>query len=77
MQTAIDNCKDERLRFELQQELDRKSYLLKKQNEAYRNYCKENNLKQYFERLQIAKWNREQAMKAAGAARRYQSAKGE
>lgn len=77
MQTAIDNCKDEKLKFELQQEFDRKSYLLKKQNAAYKQFCEENNLKPYNERLQVAKWNREQAMKAAGAARRYQNAKGE
>lgn len=76
MQTAIDNCKDEKLKFELQQDFDKKSYLLKKQNAAYKQYCDENNLKPYNERLQVAKWNREQAMKAAGAARRYQNAKG-
>lgn len=75
MQTAIDNCRDEKLKFELQQEFDRKSYLLKKQNAAYKQYCEENNLKPYNERLQVAKWNREQAMKAAGAARRYENAK--
>lgn len=77
MQTAIDNCKDEKLKFELQQDFDRKSYLLKKQNAAYKQFCEENNLKPYNERLQVAKWNREQAMKAAGAARRYENAKGE
>lgn len=75
MQTTIDNCRDEKLKFELQQDFDRKSYLLKKQNAAYKQYCEENNLKPYNERLQVAKWNREQAMKAAGAARRYESAK--
>lgn len=77
MQTAIDNCQDEKLKFELQQDFDKKSYLLKKQNAAYKQYCEENHLKPYNERLQVAKWNREQAMKAAGAARRYQNAKGE
>lgn len=77
MQTAIDNCQDEKLKFELQQEFDRKSYLLKKQNAAYKQYCEENNLKPYSERLQVTKWNREQAMKAARSARRYQNAKEE
>lgn len=77
MQTAIDNCQDEKLKFELQQDFDKKSYLLKKQNAAYKQYCEENHLKPYNERLRVAKWNREQAMKAAGAARRYQNAKGE
>lgn len=75
MQTAIDNCRDEKLKFELQQDFDRKSYLLKKQNAAYKQYCEYNNLKPYAERLKTAKWDREQAMKAAGAARRYENAK--
>ena len=77
MQTAVDNCKDEKLKFELQQKLDRKSYTLSQQNKAYQQYCKDNNLKQYYERLQVAKFGREQAAKARGAARRYQNAKGE
>lgn len=77
MQTAIDNCKDEKLKFELQQKLDRKSYTLSQQNKAYQQYCKDNNLKEYDTRLKVAKWGREQAAKASGAARRYQNAKGE
>lgn len=75
LQTAVDNCKDEKLKFELQQKLDRKSYTLSKQNKAYKQYCKDNNLKEYAERLKVAKWDRQQAAKAAGAARRYQNAK--
>ena len=75
LQTAVDNCKDEKLKFELQQKLDRKSYTLSKQNKAYKQYCKNNNLKEYAERLKVAKWDRQQAAKAAGAARRYQNAK--
>lgn len=77
LQTAVDNCKDEKLKFELQQKLDRKSYTLSQQNKAYKQYCKDNGLKEYAERLKIAKWNRQQAAKAAGATRRYQNAKGE
>lgn len=77
LHTAVDNCKDEKLKFELQQKLDRKSYTLNKQNKAYKQYCKDNNLKEYAERLKVAKWDRQQAAKAAGAARRYQNAKGE
>ena len=73
LQTAVDNCKDEKLKFELQQKLDRKSYTLSQQNKAYRQYCKDNNLKEYAERLKVAKWDRQQAAKAAGAARRYQN----
>lgn len=77
LQTAVDNCQDEKLKFELQQKLDRKSYTLSRKNKAYKQYCRDNNLKEYAERLKVAKWNRQQAAKAAGAARRYQNAKGE
>lgn len=77
LQTAVNNCKDEKLKFELQQKLDRKSYTLSQQNKAYKQYCKDNDLKEYAERLRVARWSREQAAKAAGAARRYQNAKGE
>lgn len=77
MQEAVEKCQDEAAKFELQQVLDRKSCLLSKQNRAYNEFCKENNLRPLNERLQIARWNREQAAKARGAARRYQNEKGE
>lgn len=77
LQEAVDKCQDEAARFELQQTLDRKSYLLSKQNRAYSEFCKENDLRPLNERLQIARWSREQAAKARGAARRYQNTKGE
>lgn len=76
LQEAVDKCQDEAAKFELQQTLDRKSYLLSRQNKAYNEFCKENSLRPLSERLQIARWNREQAAKARGAARRYQNAKG-
>lgn len=77
LQTAVDGCKDDQAREKLQGVLDKKSYLLKTQNSEYNKYCEENNLKKYNERLQIAKWDRKQAMKAAGAAKRYENAKGD
>lgn len=77
LQAAVDSCKDEKLKFELQQKLDRKSYTLSQQNKAYKKYCADNNLKEYAERLKVAKWDRQQAVKAAGAAIRYHNAKGE
>lgn len=77
LQEAVEKCKDEAAKLELQQTLDRKSYLLQRQNKAYSEFCKENDLRPLNERLQIAKWSREQAAKARGAARRYQNAKGE
>lgn len=76
MQHAVDQCKDEPACFELQLGLDKKSYLLQKQNDGYKEFCKINNLRPLSERLQIAKWGREQAAKARGAAKRYEAAKG-
>ena len=77
MQEAVDKCKDESVKFEMQLDLDRKSYLLQRKTKAYNEFCKANDLRTQQERLQIARWSREQAAKARGAARRYQNAKGE
>ena len=77
MQEAVDKCQDERAKFELQQELDRKSALLQKQNKAYQDYCRENNLRPLSDRIQIARWDRQAAAKAIGAAKRYNNRKGE
>lgn len=77
LQEAVEKCQDEAAKFDLQQALDRKSYLLSRQNKAYSDFCKQNDLRPLQERLQVAKWSREQAAKARGAARRYQNAKGE
>jgi hypothetical protein len=76
MQEAVESCTDEPAKFNLQQELNRKSYLLGKQNKAYNDFCKENDLRTQPERLRIAKWRREEAAKSIAAAKRYESAKG-
>ena len=72
MQKAVEGCADDRLKFELQNMLDRKSALLSKQNKAYKDFCKANDLKELRDRLRIAKWDRSQAAKSAAAARRYE-----
>lgn len=77
LQEAVEKCQDEAAKFDLQQALDRKSYLLSRQNKAYSDFCKQNDLRPLQERLQVAKWSREQAAKARGAARRYSSSKGD
>ena len=76
LQEAVDGCKDEQAKFSLQQELDRKSYILQRQNKTYNEYCKDNDLRPLADRLRIAQWSREQATRARGAARRYENAKG-
>lgn len=76
LQDAVENTQDDAARFELQQLLERKSYLLERQSTAYSQYCKDKNLKPRNERLQLAKWQREQARKARADAKLYKDAKG-
>ena len=72
---AVDACKDGKMKFELDLDYQKKAALLQKQNKAYNDFCEENNLKILSDRLQIAKWDRQQAAAARGAARRYENAK--
>lgn len=74
MQTAVEACNDPQAKAALQMALDRKSYLLQRQNAAYNQFCDDNDLRPLADRLRIARWGREQAAKARGAARRYQNA---
>lgn len=76
MKEAVDGAQDDLLKFELQQQYDRKAALLRRQNDAYNTFCKDNNLKKLTERLDIAKWNRQQSAAANGAATRYNNALG-
>lgn len=75
MKAAVDSVKDEPLKFELQQKYDRKATSLRKQNDDYNAFCKDNDLKKLTDRLSIARWNREQAAAANGAATRYENAR--
>ena len=76
MKEAVDGAQDNPLKFELQQQYDRKAALLRRQNDAYNTFCKDNNLKKLTERLNIAQWNRQQSAAANGAATRYNNALG-
>lgn len=69
--TAVDNAKDENLKFELSMKYQRKSALLQKQNKDYDAFCKEHNLKKLSDRIRIAKWDRSQAARAREAAKNY------
>lgn len=75
MQEGMETCQDAAAKAAMQQTLDRKSYLLGKQNQEYREFCKANDLRAQQERLQIAKWSRKEASKAIAAARRYEKGK--
>lgn len=77
LKESVDVCKNEKLKFELDMDYQRKSALLAKQNKAYQEYCEENGLRPLSDRIQIAKWDRKQAAAARGAAQRYENAKGD
>ena len=54
---------------------DRKAYRLQLQNKAYNEFCEQNQLRPLQERIKIARWDRQQAAKARGAAKRYEHKK--
>ena len=69
--TSMDNAKDDAQRAVAEEKYQRKAALLQKQNAAYNQYCKDNNLKKQSERIRIAKWDRSQTAKARAAAKKY------
>lgn len=73
---AVESCQDEKLKFELDLDYQKAANLLMKQNEMYHEFCEKYNLKPLQDRLKIAKWDRQQAAAARGAAQRYNNAKG-
>ena len=75
--TALDSEGDSVVKSELEKEYQRKAALLQKQNKEYNDFCEENNLKKLQDRLQVAKWDRQQAAAASGAARKWKSAQKE
>lgn len=76
LKEGVDSAPSEQARLIADREYQKKAALLAKQNEAYKQYCADNGLKQLSDRIQIAKWDRQQAAAARGAAKRYENAKG-
>lgn len=66
LKEAVDTAPSEQARFANYMDYQRKSALLAKQNKAYRDYCTENGLKPLNDRIQIARWDRQQAAAARG-----------
>lgn len=77
LKESVDSCKDDKAKFALDMDYQRKSALLAKQNAAYKDYCERNNLRPLVDRIQIARFDRQQAAAARGAAQRYENAKGD
>lgn len=75
LKEAVDTAPSEQARFANYMDYQRKSALLAKQNKAYRDYCTENGLKPLNDRIQIARWDRQQAAAARGAAQKYNNSK--
>lgn len=73
LKSAIELSGDNKLKSELQHKYDSKASSLQMQNKKYQKFCKQNELKPLQDRLRIAQWDRKQAMKAVGGARRYGS----
>lgn len=76
LKTALDNA-PENGKIDFEREYQKQAALLQKRNQAYNEFCKENNLKKLSERITIAKWDRQQAAGARGAAKRWANAKNE
>lgn len=75
LKEGVDSAPSEQAKFVADMECQKKAALLAKQNAAYKDYCERNNLRLLADRIQIAKWNRQQAAAARGAAQRYNNAK--
>lgn len=69
--TAMDAETDPVKKAMFEKEYQRKAALLQKQNAAYNQFCKDNDLKTRADRISIAKWDRKQAAAARGAAEQY------
>lgn len=66
-QKAAVDFAGEESRAALEEQYRKRAQLLKRQNEAYNDFCEKHNLKRRSERLQVAKWDREQARAARSA----------
>lgn len=59
----------------LDEDYKKKAAKLERQNKEYKDFCEQNGLKTRQERLTIAKWDRQQAAEARGAAARYKNSR--
>ena len=73
LQNAIDKETDPIIKEHLEKQFERKSALLKKQNEAYNDFCEETGQRRLPDRINIAKWQRsETAKRSIKAAKDYE-----
>ena len=72
LKEAVDKADTPEGKALIEAEYQKKAALLQKRNDAYNNFCEENGLKKLNERVTIAKWDRKQAAKVRGAAKKYE-----
>ena len=70
LKQGIDSATTDTSKELLQKDYEKASDKLQKRNEAYNQFCEENDLKKLNERITIAQWDRKQAAQARAAARR-------
>ena len=70
LKEAVDRAETPEAKAAAGKEYQKQADLLGKRNQAYADFCKDNNLKQRHERIAIAKWDRQQAAQARSAARK-------
>ncbi len=70
-----DAADDKAIKDALDLDYQKSAAKLQEQNKDYKDFCEKNGLKTRAERTQIAKWDREQAAQARGAAARYKNTK--
>ena len=75
LKEGVDSAPSEQAKFVADMEYQKKAALLAKQNAEYKDYCERNNLRPLSDRIQIAKWDRQQAAAARGAAQKYKNKK--
>ena len=70
LKAAVDGAGTDAARSELERRYREQALRLQERNKEYREFCRENELKPYQERLAIARWDRKQAAAASAAARK-------
>lgn len=71
LREAVDAAEDAGVKATLQDEYSKAALKLQQYNNAYNNFCENNNLKKLNDRITVAKWNRSEAAKATAAARKF------
>ena len=72
LQGGVENAQTPETKAAAEEAFQRAAARLQRQNEAYTDFCKENNLKPLSERLAVAKWDRKQAKASIKAEKDYQ-----